>query len=253
MPAGLAAAVALALALALATSCTGPAGRHPAVVHVLAAASLTEPLTELARRFEASHPGVDARLAFAGSSSLARQIETGAPADVVVSADEETMRQVVGAGLATPAGVAARNRLMVAVAPGNPLGLSGVADLSQPGLVVVLCAPAVPCGRLTAAALRRAGVTAAPAALETNVKAVLGRVALGEADAGVVYATDVGAAGGRVAGVGLGLPDERELLASYPVALTPRAARRPEAAAFVELVLSPAGRRTLARHGFLPG
>lgn len=222
-------------------------------MEVLAAASLTEPFTELARQFEAARPGRDIRLGFAASSTLAGQIEAGAPADVVVSADEETMRRLVDAGHATRAGVAARNRLQVAVAPGNPLGLSGLADLARPGLVVVVCAPAVPCGRLAAGALRRAGVTVAPAAHESNVKGVLSRVVLGEADAGVVYATDVAAARGRVAGVDLGIPDDPELQASYPVALTARGRDRGAAGAFVDLVLSPTGRRTLARHGFLPG
>lgn len=246
--------VALAAAVA-AAGCGAPAdrGTRGGVVEVLAASSLTEAFGDLGRRFERSHPGRRVRLRFAASSALAAQIGAGAPADVVATADRASMDALVAAGHARRPVVAARNRLVIAVAPGNPHRLAGLADLARPGLTVVACAPAVPCGRLATAALARAGVTLRPASAEANVKAVLSRVVLGEADAGLVYRTDVVGAGAAVSEVGLGIADHPDLHPPCPVAVTTAAADGRGGRAFVAFVRSPAGRAVLADHGFEPG
>jgi len=239
------------LVAALTTGCGGGGG--PRVLEVFAAASLTEVLTALAPGFEAAHPGTEVRFSFAGSSALARQVEDGASADVVATADEVTMAGLVEGGYVEAPRVVARNRLAVVVAAGNPEGVDGLADLARPGLTVVVCAGEVPCGRLAAAALRRAGVVVRPASVEEDVKAVVARVTLGEADAGLAYASDVVAAGDRVAAVplGPGLADDPTLQAVYPMAATVDGRSRRLARAFVEYLGSPAGRRALVAAGLL--
>lgn len=223
-----------------------------AVVDVFAAASLTDALSEVATAFEAAEPGVSVDLTFGGSATLARQIALGAPADVFVPADEATMADVVGSGHAAGPAVVARNRLAIVVAAGNPEGVERLADLARPGLAVVLCAPEVPCGRLAAAALERAGVVVPAVSQEQDVKAVLSRVALGEADAGIVYTTDLRSAGDRVGGVAVdaALAADPALEAVYPMAVTTGADPRPAAQAFVDFTRSPAGQRILADAGF---
>jgi molybdate transport system substrate-binding protein len=240
--------VAAALVLVLGGAGCGDEGGGT-TLRVLAAASLTDAFTDLARTFEREHPGVSVSLGFAGSSALVQQIADGAPADVVATADEHTMRAL--ADQRTLAGapvVVARNRLAIAVEPGNPQRITDLADLGRPGLVVVLCAPEVPCGRLAAAALATAGVTVVPSSLEENVRAVVARVSLGEADAGIVYATDVRAAGSRVEGVAIDVGTE----AVYPMAVLAGSRRPSEAKQWLDLVGSDVGQRVLARHGFLP-
>ena len=217
-------------------------------ITVLAAASLEEPFTELGRRFEEQHPGTTVRFGFDASSILARQVRAGAPADVLATADEPSMAPVAEAGVVSTPTVFARNRLAILVAAGNPRGVGGLADLGRPDLDLVLCAPEVPCGRLAGEVLDRAGVSARPRSFEPNVKGVVTKVTLGEADAGIVYATDVRAAGDRAQGIEI--PAARNVVARCPLA-TVRAAPNPAAGArFVELVLSPEGRRVLAAAGF---
>ena len=220
-------------------------------LRVFAAASLTEAFTEIAQLFEDEHPALDVVLNFAASSALARQIDEGAPADVFASADEAIMRAVVDAGNAVDPRVVARNRLAILVEKGNPKAISGIADLADPGLVFVVCAPQVPCGRLGGEALRRAGVDARPASLEENVKAVVAKVTLGEADAGIVYATDVRAAGDRAVGVDLDNAGDPDIGAAYPMAVTAHGENVAAARAWAELVRSARGRAVLAAHGFL--
>lgn len=232
-----------------ATSAAGRTGELSGRLVVLAAASLTEPFEELGRAYEALHPGVTMTFSFAGSSDLARQINDGAPADVFASADRETMASVVDAGNAAQPVVAARNRLAILVERGNPLQVRTLADVAVPGVVLVLCAPEVPCGRLAAAAFRSAGVTPGPASFEEDVKAVVSKVTLGEADAGIVYRSDVDAAGDRADGIEIEADDD--LTAVYPVAVTTAAANRPAALSWVAFVLSDQGRRVLAAAGFL--
>ena len=250
-----AAAVACVVAAALAGACGGgdPGGGADAPgrdgVTVFAAASLTGAFRELAAAFERRHPGRPVTLNLAGSQVLAGQILQGAPADVFASADSVQMRRVARAGLVEGSPrIFAVNELVIAVSAGNPLEIRGPADLARDGVVTVLAAPGVPAGRYARRALDAAGVDPRPASLETDVKQVLAKVALGEADAGVVYRTDVLAAGDRVEAVPLAAG--REVAPRY-LAAHLRDAPRPDAAgAFVDFLLSPAGREVLAAHGF---
>lgn len=221
------------LCLTLLAAACGPQGRTQ--VRVFAASSLTEPFQELARMYEAGHPGGNVVLNFGGSSALVRQIRQGAGADVLATADEVTMAQVT-----TRTRIFARNHLAIAVFRGNPKKIAGLADLGRPGLTVVLCASQVPCGRSSDEVLARAGVTVRAASREENVKAVLSKVALGEADAGLVYASDID---GSVAGVAI--PASQNVTSLYPVAVL-----RPAGKKFVALVTSRKGRSVLRRYGF---
>lgn len=218
-------------------------------VTVFAAASLTEAFGDLGRAFEAAYAGSKITFSFGASSTLSQQVIQDAPADVLATADEASLQRVVDAGAATGPTVFARNRLELAVGKGNPKGLARLEDLARPGIVFVLCAPEVPCGRFGAKALAGAGVTAKPRSFEENVKAVLTKVSLGEADAGIVYVTDVRSAGGRVEGVAI--PEHQNVLASYPIAVLKDSKNPDGARAFVDFVLSDAGRRVLAGYGFL--
>lgn len=254
--------VGLLAALALA-GCTGGAGSQDSSatpedvatdlvsgrVTVLAAASLTEAFTTLGERFEAEHPGATVQLSLAASSELAAQVEQGAPADVFASANPETMDVVAGAGaiLGEPV-VFAGNRLEIAVPPGNPGGVTSMADLGRQELKIALCAPEVPCGAAAAAALAAAGVTPAPDTLEADVKATLTKVTLGEVDAALVYRTDVQAAGGDV--VGIDVPAADQVVNQYLLAVLSDAPNPTAARAFADLVLSRTGRAVLADAGF---
>jgi molybdate transport system substrate-binding protein len=188
-------------------------------------------------------------LSFGGSSTLATQVVQGAPADVLVTASEETMAPVVGADLVagTPR-VVATNVLELAVPRGNPAGVRGLADLADPDLRIALCAPQVPCGAVSRELLDRAGVTAAPDTLEQDVRAVLTKVELGEVDAGLVYATDVRAAGDAVQGIEL--PEASRVPTAYPVAVLAGAPHPRAAAAFADLLASEQGRAALRDAGF---
>ena len=236
------------IALAAAAGCTagGPAGQDAGELHVFAASSLTEAFADMADQFEDDHVGLSVRLTFGGSGALARQIGDGAEADVFAAADEvamESVREAVG-----PPVVIARNQLVIVVEPGNPKGIQGLAGLSG-DVVVVLCAPEVPCGRYAKKVLRRAGVSVRPASLEENVKAVVAKVALGEADAGIVYATDALAAGGEVARIDL--PARASFDSDYSMAVVGASDNTELADDWVSFVLSSRGQEILGRHGFL--
>jgi molybdate transport system substrate-binding protein len=219
-------------------------------VTVLAAASLTEAFTELGRTFETDHPGVKVTFSFGASSTLAQQALDGAPADLLATADEANLARVVDAGGASDPRVFARNRLSILVGKGNPKGIATLADLADPGVVVVLCAPEVPCGKFGAQVLQKADVTVTPKSLEENVKGVVSKVTLGEADAGLVYVTDARAAGDKAEGVSI--PDEQNVIAVYPIGRLKQAGNAEAVLAFRNFVLSPAGQATLAGYGFLP-
>lgn len=245
--------VALAVSVALAacgltTRSSEPAADRPHEVVVFAAASLTEAFADIADAYMATHPGSRVVVNAAGSQTLAHQIIRGAPADVFASADAAQMARVADAGhLAGPAATFASNELMIAVAPGNPLGVEHLSDLEDPRLVVVLPAEQVPAGVYAREALAAAGVVVDAASLEVDVRAALSRVALGEADAAIVYASDVAAAGARVEGVRL--PAGVNVSAAYRIA-TLSTARDPVAAqALVDLVLAEDGQELLAEHG----
>lgn len=215
---------------------------------VFAAASLQGAFDALGEEFAAQHPGVTVHpTTYDGSATLATQLVGGATADVFASADLGTMSTVTDAGLAdgTPT-VFTTNSLEIAVAPGNPLGIETLADLaalSTSGGKVVLCATEVPCGAAAHRVLD--GLTLTPVSEEQNVKAVLTKVQTGDADAGLVYRTDVLAAGGTVEGVEL--PEAAEAVNEYPVVVLDDEA---VAQAFVDLVLSADGQRILADLGF---
>ncbi len=227
-----------------------PATAPPATITVLAAASLTDAFTELGHAFEAVRPGTKVTFSFGASSALATQANEGAPADLMASADEANLQKVVDAGNASDPKIFARNRLAILVAKGNPKGIRTLSDLARPGVDFVLCAPEVPCGKFGAQALAKAGVTAKPRSYEENVKSVVTKVTLGEADAGIVYVTDVKAAGARAEGVDI--PEAQNLIAVYPMAVLRQSGQLQLARAFLAFVLSPAGQQLLARYGFLP-
>jgi len=207
-----------------------PVDREP--VHVFAAASLAEAFDILAVEFEAWNP-VDIVLNVGGSSTLAAQIVAGAPADVFAAANLEAMATVVDAGLATDPVVFATNTLELVVPAGNPGGVTGVGDLADPDLVVVLCAAEVPCGAASQRVLDLAGVQPSADSYEQDVTAVLTKVALGEADAGLVYVTDVRTAGDAVEGIAV--PEAAQVVNEYPIAAI---GDSPAAAEFVAWVLS---------------
>ena len=201
-------------------------------------------------QFEDANPGVAVRMSFAGSSTLATQIRGGVPADVFASADERTMSDLGAEGLVVePATVFARNRLAIAVAPENPLAIGGLSDLARPDVVYVEAAPEVPIGRYARSALADAGVTAEPVSFEPDVRAVLTKVSAGEADAGIVYATDIAAADGAVTGVELA---DVGVVAAYPAAVLTDAGRADLGEAFVAFLLGPSAQRALADAGFAP-
>ena len=246
--------VTLVTAALVATGCggQGEAGGTTRLV-VFAAASLTEAFEALASDFEAAHPGVVVDLHLAGTPTLVFQLREGGragsvAADVVATADDASMRELVEAGMVARPVVFARNRLAIAVPPGNPAAVGGVTDLGRPGLRVALADPAVPAGRYTAEVLARAGVEVHRPSREPSVKAVATRVELGEADAGVVYVTDVRAARGRLDAVPI--PGD-DVVARYPIAVT-ATTEQPEAAeAFVAFVRSAPGQEVLAGAGFM--
>ncbi|HEX4904634.1 MAG TPA: molybdate ABC transporter substrate-binding protein [Acidimicrobiales bacterium] len=222
-------------------------GDDDAAITVLAASSLTEAMTEIGAAFEEAE-GVEVTLSFGGSSSLAEQANQGAPADVIVTADRASLAKVDDAGEPTDV---ARNRLAIIVEPGNPKRITGLADLARDDVVLVLCAPEVPCGRFGALALEKAGVVVTPASLEEKVKGVVSKVTLGEADAGLVYVTDVEAAGDDAAGVDIDVAADRELEAVYSMAVLGQSEHAALAAEFIGFVAGAEGRRVLAAHGFL--
>jgi len=222
-----------------------------ATVSVLAAASLTEAFRTIGKDFEAAHPGSKVEFNFAGSSTLARQIIEGAPADVFASADDENMKKVVDAGdVAGAPKPFVHNRLAIIVARGNPKRIEGLADLARPGLTISLAAPGVPVGRYAAEAFAKAKTPVPDASREADVNAVVMRVSMGEADAGIVYTTDVTA--GRDTIEAVPIPEVQNVVASYPIAQLTGAPNASGARDFVAYVLSPAGQRVLASFGFLP-
>jgi molybdate transport system substrate-binding protein len=242
-------------ALAL-TGCTAttpeptptPADTLTGTVTVFAAASLTDTFQAIATAFEAQHPGVTVTLNFGGSSGLATQIVEGAPADVFAAASPATMTTVTDAGLATDPHDFATNTLEIAVPVDNPGGVTGLADFANSDLAIALCAVEVPCGAAAARALDAAGIVASVDTYEQDVKAVLTKVEVGEVDAGLVYRTDVLAAGAKVTGIEF--PEAAGAIAKYPIAALTASANPDAAAAFVAFVLSDAGQNFMKRAGF---
>ncbi|MCX2968095.1 MULTISPECIES: molybdate ABC transporter substrate-binding protein [Streptomyces] len=239
------AAAALALPLA---ACGRADGRAPAGTEltVLAASSLTDVFRTLGEAYEEANPGTEITFSFAGSQELAAQVGQGAPADALVTADTRTMERVRGE-TGEPV-VIARNGLVIAVREGNPRGVRSLADLADGGLAVVLAAPEVPVGHYSADVLDRQGVTVRPVSQEPNARAVLAKVKLGEADAGLVYRTD--AVAERDAVDAVEIPDARNTTARYPAATLNASRNAPAAAAFVAWLTGAEARRTLEAAGF---
>jgi molybdate transport system substrate-binding protein len=243
--AGLLAVVLLAIAACSASRSEEPAG---GTLTIAAAASLADVFERLSAEFREDHPEIEVDVGYGPSSGGARAIVEGAPIDVFASADEEQMRVVTAAGLASDPVLFTANVLTIAVPKGNPAGVQGLADLAREDLALAVCAPEVPCGAAAHRLLELAGVTAVPDTYEEDVRAVLNKVGLGEVDAALVYATDVRSLAQSVDRIDV--PEAGEVVNRYPIAVL-RGARNVEAAqAFVDLVLSEDGRRALADFGF---
>lgn len=227
----------------------GKAEEQPTLT-VLAAASLAESLVRIGEAFEADHPGLRLRYSFGGSSAVAASIRDGAPGDVFFSASRDTMRTVVDAGeaLGEPV-VLARNRLALVVPKDNPGRVRSVADLARPELTVALCAPEVPCGAAAAKVLRLVGVRPAVDTYESDVKAALSKVTVGEVDAALVYVSDVRSAGPSVDTVPLP-PEASQVQNDYPGVVLRSSEHKRLAKAFLAHVRSESGRRELRRAGF---
>jgi len=219
-------------------------------VTVSAAASLTAAFQEVGKAFEDAHHAVTVKFNFAGSSTLVTQLTNGAPADIFASADQANMDKAEKAGvLDGKSQDFARNRLAIVVPAGNPKAITGLKDLVRPGLVVSICVPDVPAGRYARQALTKAAVAVPQGSQELDVKSVVSRVSLGQADAGIVYTTDVQDGGAKVAAVTI--PDDQNVIANYPISLVKHGSNPSAAKEFLAFLVSQQGQAILARHGFL--
>ena len=232
--------------LGLLGSCGSDSDRE--TLWVFAASSLTDAFTEIADAFEQANPGIEVRTQFAGSSQLAAQIASGAPADVFASANEIVMATVLPGGELAGTGFSqpetfARNELVIAVPADNPQGISSIADLTDNDLLLAICDKGVPCGTLAHETASAAGIELRPDTEEANVRAVLAKLLLGEVDAGLVYESDV------VATPQIAIPISPPPTTNYPIAVV---SGNPDATAFAEFVLSQEVQRILAEHGFTP-
>jgi molybdate transport system substrate-binding protein len=246
---------ALALSAGFLSSCGGDSdesssgGDGDTTLTVYAAASLTQTFTEIGREFEAQHDGVKVELSFGGSSDLVAQLQQGAPADVFASADEANMEKVTGDDLQADDPVDfASNTLEIATPPGNPAGITSFSDLAKEGVNVVVCAPEVPCGAAATKAEAAAGVTLHPVSEEQSVTDVLAKVTSGEADAGLVYVTDVKGAGATVEGVPF--PESSDIVNTYPIVALKDSKSSDLAQDFVDFVTSDTGQGILEEAGF---
>lgn len=250
------------LPAALLVSC-GPA-TTPGPLTVFAASSLTEAFGEIADTLEARNPGLEVTLNLAGSQALALQLREGAAADLFASADRRWMREMIGDSLMGDTATFARNRLVLVTPLSNPAGIDSVQQLARRGLKLVLAAEAVPAGRYARSALMNLSLRKdfprgfSNAALanvvshEENVRAVLARIELGEADAGIVYRSDVTGAASATVRI-IPMPDDPHAVPLLlGIGVVRRTVNLPAAKAFFDLVLSPAGQAILHRHGFLP-
>jgi molybdate transport system substrate-binding protein len=238
------------IAVVLLLSITACNGRSNEEVLVSAAASLTDAFSEIEAVYEETHADVDVVLNFAGSSTLREQILEGAPVDVFAPANHATMDEIVQTDmhLGDPV-VFATNLLQIAVAAGNPAGVTGLGDFADQGLLIGLCAPDVPCGDFARQILANAGIVAAIDTNEPDVRALLTKIEVGELDAGIVYATDILAVEGSVEGIDI--PEALSVVAEYPIAVMADAPNPDGAAAFVDFVLSDEGHAVLDDYGFV--
>jgi molybdate transport system substrate-binding protein len=239
-----------AMSLVVPLAGCGGGGDDGTTITVLAAASLTGTFTELADDFEQDHDGVQVKLAFDSSATLAQQALDGAPADVLATADTTTMDSASDALEGDPE-LFATNTMVLVTPADNPAGITGFEDVvSDADLTYVACVDTAPCGKVAAALLEDNDATTHPASLEVDVKAVLAKVTSGEADAGLVYATDAVAAGDTVRT--FSVPHADEEVTSYPIAMLRQSGDPAVAQEFVDLVLSDRGQRLLSDAGFGP-
>jgi molybdate transport system substrate-binding protein len=229
---------------------TPPSPTPSGSLTVFAASSLTAALGAERTALATTAPRLRLTYQFAGSQTLVAQIMQGAPADVVACADTVTMQKLVGAGLVEAPTTFARNKLEILVAPGNPEHVTGLTDLARSDLIVVLEDPTVPAGAYAKQALSRLGVTVHPKSLELDVKSAVAKVTSGEADATVVYVSDVRGAGSRATGVSI--PEDQNVVATYPIAVLKASRNHAAAEAFVNEMIAGSGQRALAEAGFLP-
>ncbi|MFJ7412921.1 molybdate ABC transporter substrate-binding protein [Streptomyces sp. NPDC098077] len=221
-------------------------GAPKADLTVLAASSLTDVFKAAGAAYEKENPGTKVTFSFAGSQELAAQVKQGAPADALVTADTKTMDSLSGdTGKPT---VIAKNRLVIAAGEGNPEKVESLKDLADPKLKVVLAAPEVPVGRYSAQILDAQKIEVKPVSQEPNVRAVLSKVSLGEADAGLVYKTDAATATDKVDAIDI--PDEQNAIASYPAATLKTSKHSEAAEAFVAWLSTPAAQKILQGAGF---
>ncbi|HLS49486.1 MAG TPA: molybdate ABC transporter substrate-binding protein [Actinomycetaceae bacterium] len=247
--AALAFALALSACVSTETSSTesGGDGRSGEFT-VFAAASLRVAFEEIADLFTEEHPNAAVRFSFAGSSDLVAQVDAGAPADVLATADEATMGNAVGAGtIAGEPTIFATNVLTLVTPAANPAGITGL-DASLEDAMLVVCAPQVPCGGATHTLVERLGITLSPVSEESSVTDVLAKVTSGQADAGLVYATDALTAGDEVEVIAV--PSAEDVVVRYPVAVVADAPRPELAQAWVDLVTGEAARDVLDESGF---
>jgi molybdate transport system substrate-binding protein len=241
------------LLLALAGCGSGSDGSSAKTQHatltVFAASSLTQTFTEIGKQFEAQHHGVTVRFSFGGSSDLVAQIQQGAPADVFASADTANMDKLTADHLerGTPKDFAT-NTLEIATPPDNPAGIATFQDLAKKGVKLVMCAAEVPCGAAAHKAESAAGVHLKPVSEEQSVTDVLSKVTSGEADAGLVYVTDVEGAGSKVKGVTF--PEASSAVNTYPIATVAKSKHATLAAQFVSMVTGAKGQAVLRHAGF---
>ncbi|KOU38177.1 molybdate ABC transporter substrate-binding protein [Streptomyces sp. WM6378] len=213
---------------------------------VLAASSLTDVFKAAGAAYEKEHPGTHVKFSFAGSQELAAQVKQGAPADALVTADTKTMDGLKAD--VNDSSIIAKNRLVIATGKGNPKKVEGLKNLSEPNLKVVLAAPEVPVGRYSKQVLDAQKITVKPVSQEPNVRAVLSKVELGEADAGIVYKTDAASAKGKVDTVDI--PDAQNAVAQYPAATLKTSKNADAAAAFVKWLSTPEAQKILQNAGF---
>lgn len=237
------------LALASCTSTSGAGDDAGRTLTVFAAASLQDSFEQLGEQFEQEHPGVEVRFSFAGSSDLVTQISQGAPADVIATANTATMDQLSAQDLLAGDPTAfATNTLTIAVVEGNPAGITGLEDLLAEDLDVVLCAPQVPCGAASETVEDAAGLQLSPVSEEQSVTEVLNKVAAGQADAGLVYTTDIARQGDAVDAVDFA--EAADAVNTYPIAPLADAPQQDLGREFTELVLRDEGRAVLGEDGF---
>ena len=241
--------IAVTCVAAVAAGCSSSPQDTDGEVLVFAAASLKSTFTELGSQFERDHPGSKVSFNFAGSSALVAQLQQGAPADVFASADTTNMAKAVNAGLVAGDPIDfAKNTLVIVTPPVTSWRIDSFADLIQPGIQIVVCAPPVPCGSATEEVEKATGVTLTPVSEESAVTDVLGKITTGQADAGLVYTTDAAAAGDTVTSIPF--PESSGVVNTYPIAVLDDSTNRAAAQDFVDLVSGPQGQKVLAAAGF---